>query len=102
VGDKLEWFISLQSEGRVIPILDEMPLIEDYAHFYWVAFNVLSGSRRIGMGNGSIPLSEIRGYCDEYLIKDVESRIFLIEVVSELDSFYLSESNKKSEKGSKK
>jgi len=98
VGDNLDWFISLQESGEKVPILEERPYIEDYAIFYWSAFNILSCSRRVGMGNSYVPLTEIIAYCDLYLIRDVESRIFLSEVITELDSFYLSESNKKSGK----
>lgn len=51
---------------------------------------VLNDSRPIGMGGvGSIPLSEIKAYCDLYAVEDLEDVDRLVTMIKVLDSEYL-------------
>ena len=101
IGDKFEWFVSLKESGVPTPILDKMPVIKQSAYSYWKIFNFLSSSRRVGFGPGRIPLSEIIIYCDLYLIYDIEERLFIAEVIQELDAYYVMKITEKSDKTEK-
>ena len=101
MGDKLEWFISLQEEGISVPILDQMPEVEKNIWPYLKAFNFLSSSRRMGFGPGYIPLSEIVVYCDLILIDDPDTRFLYAQIIQELDAFYLQVTEKQGDKNSK-
>lgn len=57
---------------------------------FWVAFQQLSTSRQSGMGMGYIPLSEIRGYLDEYRIIEWEDRLEWIQWIQTIDRNFVS------------
>ena len=50
------------------------------------------------MGTGMIPLSEIVTYCDLILLDHPDDRLFLVEIITELDSFYISKMSDKKDK----
>jgi len=91
VGDKFDWFVSLQNQGIVVPILDQMPEVEEDARPYLKAFHFLSGSRRTGFGPSYIPLTEIIAYCDLILLTDPDTRFLYAQIIQELDAYYLTE-----------
>lgn len=98
VGDKLDWFIALQNEGNEIAVLKERPDIKESSLPFWRAYCLLASSRRVGMGTGMIPLSEIVTYCDLILLDHPDDRLFLVEIITELDSFYISKMSDKKDK----
>jgi len=51
----------------------------------WSAFQVLRGSRQIGMSAGPIPVSEIDAYCNLAGVSDIVQRYRLTRFVMALD-----------------
>lgn len=66
---------------------------------YLEAFNVLSTSRNVTFGGiSSIPLSEIKAYCDLTGITDLDHIQDLLYIITICDDFYLSEISKRAPK----
>ena len=54
------------------------------------AFNLLSGSRGVGLGGAlPIPLSEIESYCRLFAVTDPQDAAELVELVQAMDAAYL-------------
>lgn len=85
-----EWFTALRKEGwnERLPFDDKAELEDDNADF-WRAFWELTASRRIGLGMGAIPYSEITDWLNEEQIIPVEDRVFYRRILSALDRAYL-------------
>lgn len=88
--------------GKVPSAIATKPDIDPIDIYYISAFDVLSGSRTIGMDIGSILVSEMVSYC-KYVLKDKNISDF-IEIVQAADKAYLKEyydSKPKTKKDSK-
>ena len=96
IGDKYEWFLSLQEKGHKVKILDEQPELYADLYQYWTAFQELSSSRiNTGFGVGTIPFSEISSYLNECCITDYEERLTFIKWIKFIDINYVKAVNKK-------
>lgn len=72
------------------PILNSKPDLFPDLHWIWEAFMVLSSSRQIGMaGPLPITMTEIHSYCEYESISDMEDRVFLREMMQEMDRVLL-------------
>ena len=94
-GDKEEFLRKLEERGEVIPALLNKPELGEFLIPYWIAFRTLSTSRRIGMGVGAIPLSEIESYIRIYGIGDLEECEDLVYLIGEMDDEFIKHVNKK-------
>ena len=74
-----------------MPALARKPRLLPYLHGAWEAFCVLSASRPSGGmgGPSSIPLSEIRAYCDLFQITGQEEVYELVIHIQAMDRAYL-------------
>lgn len=84
--------------GKVPPALLSKPILPPEGRDLWNAYNSLSGSRRIGLSAGPIPVSEVLSYCELVGIADLDERELLLTVVQTLDILYF---NRKKEKKGK-
>jgi len=85
----LSWFLQLAAEGKITPALEKKPalypdLVPDYK-----AFIILSASRRIGMVEGPIPISDIKAYCEMFDITDYDQKRQFLKRIKILDRTYL-------------
>jgi len=98
-GEKLEWFLDLEAEGKSVPALDTMPELFPDLKPYWDAFQTLSSSRQSGMGLGYIPFSEIIHYLGpNWLnITDLEERQDYVNFIRVLDHEYVKFQSNKAE-----
>jgi hypothetical protein len=71
----------------------DQPELPEHLHFYWIAFNDLSGERQIGMGIGPIPRSKIRDYAIENGMDGVDEIERLCRIIMEMDAEYVSHAN---------
>jgi hypothetical protein len=83
-------------------VLDDKPELTGDLVPFWNAFQVLSGSRNVGMGVGSIPLSAYESYFRLWKITDWEDQLEYIRFVGALDSEYLAFQNEESKKSKEK
>lgn len=82
----------MKEMGARVSALDERPELKAEYHWLYDAYRALSRSRQVGgMGEFYIPLTEYAAYCSLMGIPDMEQRIFLINVVSEVDAILLHE-----------
>lgn len=58
-----------------------MPELPEECSFYWQAYKELIGSRGVC---DTVPISEVKSYCDLFKITDSEMIVFLIKFVSGL------------------
>jgi hypothetical protein len=111
-GDKLDWFMKLQEdldkkaekagkESTLLPALAKRPEIFQDLVIFYNAFNAVSPSRQSGMGLGYIPLSEIRGYLDEFGVCGTEARLEWINWIQFIDRTYVRLHSEKKEKEAK-
>ena len=70
--------------------LQNKPVLPLYLEEYYEAFHMLNGSRRLGMGVGPIPFSELMAYLQVYPTYDIDLFIYLIHT---MDNEYLKERN---------
>jgi hypothetical protein len=94
-GDKENFLRGIEERGEVVPALLNKPELDEFLVPYWMAFQALSPSRRIGMGIGAIPLSEIESYIRIYGIEDQEERENLVYLTGEMDRVFIEYCNKK-------
>ena len=82
--------------GAKVSALDERPELKSEYHWLYDAYRTLSRSRQVGgMGEFYIPLTEYVAYCNLMEISDTEQRMFLTNVVSEVDTILLHEKYEK-------
>ena len=84
--ERLEFLESLVEQGKNPPALENRTHLPYCLIEYYRAFKMLSGSRRLGMGVGPIPLSEIVAYLQIYPTHDVDLFIYLLMT---MDDYYL-------------
>lgn len=75
--------------------LKEEPVLSYVESYYMKVFSDLNRSRQSSMGVGSIPLSEIRAYCDMFGVNDYGERSDMLFVIGEMDDELISFYNKK-------
>lgn len=78
------------------------PEICDEALLYFQAFQRLAASRRVGMGVGPIPISEVLSFVAYFRIDSDFERERLLHFVGLSDGVYLEEVHKRSEKSERK
>lgn len=83
------------------PEYNSQPELWLEAEFYWKAFSDVSSDRGVGMGMGPIPFSAILRYAELYGIGDLDEFERLRQIVSEIDSEYLSLNAPKDRNGDK-
>ncbi len=66
--------------------------------YYMKVFTDLTRSRQAGMGIGSIPLSEIKAYCEMFGISSYNERSDLLYIIGEMDDEFISYHNSKNTK----
>jgi len=89
VGDKLEWFEQLMSEGKDVPLMREQPELTQWEAAMWNAFSYLSNRRQSGMGLAPISISDLRCYLDDDFIFDQEIRSDYRHFIVFLDNLFL-------------
>ena len=83
-------------EGRKAQALLDEPKLTMHEQYYLDAFNTLSLSRSTDFnGVGTIPLSEIKAYCDLLGITSLDEKQDLLYIVISCDDFYLNEIKKR-------
>lgn len=75
--------------------LADRPVLSVFSQTIYEAFYILTGSRHNGLSVGRIPLSEIKAYLDLVGFTRVEDRLQMVRIIDRLDSFYLSQIDKK-------
>ena len=86
-----------EKNGKPVQALSDKPKYDFTVQWYLDAFSSLSMSRQMGMGLGYIPFSEIAKYAE--IIGHIEDDVQdFIQIVQAMDSAYLSEVNKNSNK----
>lgn len=79
-----------EATGRAPPALAARPRLRPWLHSAVEAFNLLSGSRGLGLaGPLPIPLSEIESYCRLFAVTDPQEAAELVELVQAMDAAYL-------------
>lgn len=73
--------------GKLPTGLKDKPAYSPYVNWYIRTFYSLCASRQIGMAAGSIPVSEITNYYNNYEIPD--DRETFLTVVQAMDGVYL-------------
>lgn len=86
---QLEWFHDLEKQGARIKELDDRPQLHPDLELDFGAYFDLSGSRRLGMGTGPIPMSEIRAYCDMFGIDGFSQRRTFLRRMQAMDRVFL-------------
>jgi hypothetical protein len=96
-GDKLEFLQNIEkSSGETPPALLNRPILSQFEQPYYIAFQVLSESRRWTPGGPAmIPLSEIYAYFKIYEIKDLDEREEYLIYINRLDLMYVKSINKR-------
>lgn len=79
-------FEQMAADGRDVP---DAPEIHANELFFWDGFRRLASSRPIGMAPGGIPVSEMLAYLDLVDIRDVETRMMFVDIISALDGEFL-------------
>jgi hypothetical protein len=71
-----------------------MPVLMPHLRPVWEGFQLLSSSRRLGMGAGPIPFSEIITYLLWEGLQDKDEQRRWIKFIREMDCIYLEIANK--------
>jgi len=101
-GQKADWFQEIEEQGGAeFDFLDDKPELYEDLYGDWKAFWRLSGSRQIGMGLGSIQMSEILAYMEIFGIHNTRERELLLTRIQILDRTFLKHHSKKDKKKKK-
>ena len=80
----------MKQGGIHVQALENRPTLNQWVSEYWIAFQLLGGSRTAHQGGvGPIPLSEIVSYMDCMYIRNVDDRLTFIKMIQSLDSVYV-------------
>ena len=87
----MEFLLTLKEQGADPEPLRNPPRRK--AEFQWLfeAYSLLSRSRQVGMTEFYIPLSEYAAYLDIACISDMDDRLLLVAVLTQVDAILLSE-----------
>lgn len=84
-----------------VKALDERPKLKQEYQWLKEAYLILTRSRQIGMSEFFIPLTEFDAYCNLFGFEDYETKLFLVNVISDVDALLLSERTKEREANNK-
>ncbi|WP_274584096.1 hypothetical protein V9W64_10895 [Neisseria leonii] len=88
----MEFLQELQAQGMKVRELTHRPKLEDENIWLYDAYRLLSRSRQLGgMSEFYIPLTEYQAYFEITRLHDVEQRLYLMSVITQVDAVLLHE-----------